>query len=118
MLKAYALHAKVYEFDRRRVFFGSMNLDQRSQHLNTEIGVIIDSPDLAQQTAQRFEDMVKPENCYSVSLVPASTGGKPRLLWRTVENGDTVEYVQEPGRSAWKRFKAKLLTLVPMAREL
>lgn len=114
----YALHAKVYEFDRRRVFFGSMNLDQRSQHLNTEIGLIIDSPDLAQQTAQRFEDMVKPENCYSVSLIPESTGGKPRLLWRTVENGDTVEYNQEPGRSAWKRFKAKLLSLLPIDREL
>lgn len=114
----YALHAKVYEFDRRRVFFGSMNLDQRSQHLNTEIGLIIDSPDLAQQTAQRFEDMVKAENCYSVSLTPESAGGKTRLLWRTVENGDTVEYNQEPGRSAWKRFKAKLLSLLPIDSEL
>jgi putative cardiolipin synthase len=114
----YALHAKVYEFDRQRVFFGSMNLDQRSQHINTEIGLIIDSPDLAQQTAQRFEDMVKPENCYIVSLIPASAEGKPRLVWRTVENGQTVEFNKEPGRSAWKRFKAKLLTIVPMNREL
>ncbi len=114
----YALHAKVYVFDRRRVFFGSMNLDQRSQHLNTEIGLIIDSPELAQQTAQRFEDLVKPENSYIVSLSPASASAKSRLVWRTVENGNTIEFVQEPGRSEWKRFKAKLLTLVPMDREL
>ncbi|HEY0747848.1 MAG TPA: phospholipase D family protein [Steroidobacteraceae bacterium] len=114
----YALHAKVYEFDRHRVFFGSMNLDQRSQHINTEIGLIIDSPDLAQQTAHRFEDLVKPENCYWVSLIPASAGGKPHLVWRTVENGHPVEYTKEPGRSAWKRFKAKLLSFLPLEREL
>jgi putative cardiolipin synthase len=114
----YALHAKVYEFDRHSVFFGSMNLDQRSQHINTEIGLIIDSPDLAQQTAQRFEDMVKPENCYIVSLIPASAGGKPHLVWRTVENGHPAEYTKEPGRSAWKRFKAKLLSFLPLEREL
>ena len=35
----YALHAKVFVFDRARVFIGSMNLDQRSFYLNTEIGL-------------------------------------------------------------------------------
>jgi putative cardiolipin synthase len=114
----YALHAKVYEFDRHEVFFGSMNLDQRSQHINTEIGLIIDSPDLAQQTAHRFEDLVKPENCYIPSLIPASAGVKSHLVWRTVENGHTVEYTKEPGRSAWKRFIAKLLSFLPLEREL
>jgi putative cardiolipin synthase len=113
----YALHAKLYIFDRRRVFFGSMNLDQRSQHINTEIGLIIDSPDLAQQTAQRFDAMVKPENCYIVSLLPDGSG-KPRLVWRTEENGHPVEYNREPARSGLQRFKAKLLSLVPMEREL
>ena len=94
-----------------------MNLDQRSQHINTEIGLIIDSPDLAQQTAQRFDAMVKPENCYIVSLLPDGSG-KPRLVWRTEENGHPVEYNREPARSGLQRFKAKLLSLVPMEREL
>ena len=47
----FGLHAKLFVFDRKRVFIGSMNFDQRSKHLNTEIGLIIDSPELAQQTA-------------------------------------------------------------------
>lgn len=31
-----------------------MNFDQRSMHLNTEIGLIIGSPALAQQITARF----------------------------------------------------------------
>ena len=46
----YSLHAKMFVFDRKRVFVGSMNFDQRSMHLNTEIGLIIDSPELAAGT--------------------------------------------------------------------
>ena len=60
----YALHAKAFVFDRQRVFVGSMNLDQRSLHLNTEIGLIIDSPELARQIALRFADIAQPANSY------------------------------------------------------
>ena len=45
----YALHAKLFVFDRQKIFMGSMNFDQRSRHLNTEVGLIIDSAELAQQ---------------------------------------------------------------------
>jgi len=38
----YALHAKLFVFDRQKIFMGSMNFDQRSKHLNTEVGLIID----------------------------------------------------------------------------
>ncbi len=41
------LHAKVAIVDRRRMFVGSMNLDGRSARLNTEIGLMVDSPELA-----------------------------------------------------------------------
>jgi len=52
------IHAReAIVFDRKRLFIGSMNFDQRSMHLNTEIGLIIDSPELAQQTVARFESM-------------------------------------------------------------
>jgi putative cardiolipin synthase len=64
----YALHAKVFVFDRQRVFVGSMNLDQRSLYLNTEIGLIIDSPELARQIALRFADIAQPANSYVMML--------------------------------------------------
>ncbi|HEX7374587.1 MAG TPA: phospholipase D family protein, partial [Steroidobacteraceae bacterium] len=62
----YALHAKLFVFDRRKLLIGSMNFDQRSKRLNTEVGLIIDSPELAQQTALRFEAMAQPEESYRV----------------------------------------------------
>jgi cardiolipin synthase C len=114
----YALHGKLYVFDRKKMLIGSMNLDQRSQRINTEIGLIIGSADLAQQTALRFESMVKPENCYALSLNPVGAPDKSRLTWRTEESGRVVEYVQEPGRSGWQRLQAKMLALLPLEREL
>src|SRR5258706_8895590 len=111
----YALHAKMYVFDRRKLFIGSMNYDQRSKRINTEIGLIIDSAELAQQTARRFDAMVKPDDCYIVELRPAGPpGNSSRLVWRTEENGHVVEYTHEPARSGWQRLEVKFLALLPL----
>ena len=112
----YSLHAKLFVFDRQKLFIGSMNFDQRSMHLNTEIGLIIDSPVLAQQIAARFDAMVQPANAYQLVLRP--DGGGQSLVWRTQKNGKTVEYTTEPARSDWQRIKANILTLLPMDDEL
>ena len=42
------------ELDRSRAFIGSMNLDPRSEILNSEMGVIVDSPPLAEKLAERM----------------------------------------------------------------
>ena len=39
----YSLHGKLIVFDRQKVYIGSMNFDQRSKHLNTEIGLILNN---------------------------------------------------------------------------
>jgi putative cardiolipin synthase len=44
-----ALHAKVAVADRRWLLVGSMNMDGRSARSNTELGLVIDSPDLAEE---------------------------------------------------------------------
>ncbi|MGZ4958918.1 MAG: phospholipase D family protein [Methylomonas sp.] len=114
----YSLHAKLFVFDRKKVFIGSMNFDLRSMHLNTEIGLIIDSPVLAQQIAARFESMVQPDNAFALALRPNEAGGSPTLLWRTEEGGKAVEYDTEPARNSWQRLKAHALSLLPLDDEL
>jgi putative cardiolipin synthase len=114
----YSIHAKLFVFDRQRLFIGSMNFDQRSMHLNTEIGLIIDSAELAQQTAARFEAMVSPPNSYALALLPRGLGTPPRLVWRTEEDGKAIEYDTEPARSDQQRAKARLLSLLPLDKEL
>ncbi len=114
----YALHAKRYIFDRQKIFMGSMNFDQRSKHLNTEVGLIIDSAELAQQTAARFDAMVRPENSYTLALRPRDGAGPPRLVWRTEQDGKSIEYLREPAHSLWRRLEVELLSWLPLDNEL
>jgi putative cardiolipin synthase len=114
----YSLHAKFYVMDASELFIGSMNFDARSRRLNTEMGLIIHNGELAQQEARRFEAMTRPENAYSVELRPIKEGGPPRLVWHTVENGQTVDYDREPARSGWQRMEARFLSLLPLDPEL
>jgi putative cardiolipin synthase len=108
----------LFVFDRQKLFIGSMNFDQRSKRLNTEVGLIIDSPELAQQTAARFEAMTQLDNAYVVALRRRSADSRLRLVWDTEEDGKPYEYEREPARSGWQRLKVKLLSLLPLAREL
>ncbi len=80
--------------------------------------MIIDSPELAQQTAVRFEAMAQLEDSYTLALSPPSVGGPPHLVWRTREEGKAVEYTREPARSHWQRLEVKLLSLLPLDGEL
>ena len=110
----YALHAKAFVFDRERVFIGSMNLDQRSLRLNTEIGLIIESPELARQIAQRVGDIAQPANSYVLMLGDAGASGSRPLVWRTLEDGKSVDFHQEPAVSFWKRLQVGLFALFPL----
>lgn len=112
----YSLHAKLFVFDRQRVFIGSMNFDQRSMHLNTEIGLIIDSPVLSEQIAERFDAMTRPVNAYHLAL--HERDGEKSLAWRTRENEKEIEYSTEPAKSSWQRVEADTLSWLPVDDEL
>jgi len=114
----YGLHAKLWVYDRKRMFIGSMNFDQRSKHLNTEIGLLIDSPELAQETVARFDRMVRPENVYTPAWHEPSAAVPGHLVWDTREDGKDVEYVREPARSSWQKFKLTVMSWLPVNREL
>jgi cardiolipin synthase C len=114
----YGLHAKLLVFDRKSIFVGSMNYDARSRWINTEIGLVIYSPELAAQGARRFDAMTQPGNAYTVALQQSNSGGTPVLTWSTVEEGKPVTYVKEPARSTWQRMEVRTLTLLPIDHEL
>src|SRR5205085_10983413 len=64
---ASSLHAKTFSVDRAHVFIGSFNFDPRSAKLNTELGFVIDSPAMAEASAETFASRV-PANAYRVRL--------------------------------------------------
>jgi putative cardiolipin synthase len=76
----FALHAKAFVFDRQKLFIGSMNFDQRSLHLNTELGLMIESPELARQVAARFEAIAQPANSYQIVNRPDNASPMRQLV--------------------------------------
>jgi cardiolipin synthase C len=114
----YALHAKLFVFDRATVFIGSMNLDERSVRLNTEMGLIIESGTLAEALSARFDALTRPENAYEVLLDRGADKGGGHLIWHTQENGTVVDLRKEPARRGLQRFEEHFLTLLPLDEEL
>lgn len=103
---AVSLHTKAIVFDGSKVFIGSMNLDPRSQRWNTEVGVLVDSREIAEQVLALARIAMEPENSYHVVLEPQDHGAA-RLNWIATENGREVRHMSEPAGS-WRRFKATI----------
>ena len=111
---AFALHAKVFVFDRQRAFVGSMNFDRRSLRVNTELGLIIDSPQIARDIAARFDAITQPANSYKVVLQPASAQGAEAVRWLGADGGKAVSFDTEPGTDPVKRGWIETLSLLPL----
>jgi len=104
-----SLHTKAMIIDERWVFIGSMNLDPRSAFLNTEMGVLVDSPELAAQVRQLFERTTSPELSYRV-VVEEGEG----LVWYDRVKGQDRRLEREPDASAGRRFSVTLMRLLPI----
>ena len=63
----FALHAKSMVIDNRITYVGTFNLDPRSANLNTEVGVVIDDPVIAQQVGESILRDMAPENSWIAS---------------------------------------------------
>jgi putative cardiolipin synthase len=110
-----SLHAKAMVVDHHEVFIGSMNFDPRSRYLNTEMGVIADSPALAAAVEQFFAHATTPQNSFQVVLEPASGVSSWRAMrWIGTVDGKTVQYSHDPDVSAWKRVEADLMRFLPI----
>ena len=104
------LHAKSFVVDRRYVFVGSLNMDQRSKLLNTEMGLIVDNADLGQALVDYFASATSPANAYEV--VVESPGSE--LRWATDDNGRRVLLKSEPEAGLGRRAKALLAKMLPV----
>jgi putative cardiolipin synthase len=105
---ASSLHAKIFGVDGRRVFVGSFNFDPRSIDLNTEMGLVIDSPVLAKQLDARLTETT-PGRSFEVRL---DQDGK--LVWKQRTGQVVTTYKEEPGTSAWKRAGVQILSWLPI----
>lgn len=111
-----SLHAKTFAIDRKTMFVGSFNLDPRSVNLNTEMGVLFDSPKLAGLLGQGFEEKIT-DSAYKLELITTpydeSESGfeEEEIRWVSVEEGKKIIYETEPHVGLWRRFVTGLLSI-------
>ncbi len=104
------LHAKALAVDGRYLLVGSMNLDPRSIDLNTELGLLINSPVLAEDMRRLFDQVVS-TSAYRLELGPVDT-----LRWVTQSrNGPAPVLHTEPESSLMRRIG--LYLMAPFAPE-
>ncbi len=99
------LHAKTFAVDQRRMFVGSFNFDPRSAKLNTEMGLIIDSPSLAARLSRLLDNAV-PGLAYRVTL-----DAKGSLLW---DDGLGATLDDEPETGWFRRMKVHIFSWLPI----
>jgi putative cardiolipin synthase len=111
-----SLHAKAIVVDRRFVFIGSMNLDPRSRLLNTEMGVLVDCPTLAEEVARFFEQAAAPRSAFHVELerVDGPSGQDARLTWSWDDHGSLMTAHHDPEVRISRRLEFDVLRLLPI----
>ena len=77
-------------------------MDPRSENLNTEVGLVIESPKLAGQILESLEDELKPENSWHVQL--DDTPHKPMINFciavdQDIAKGNNVPVIGNLARS-------------------
>ena len=104
-----SLHAKLMALDEKQVFIGSFNFDPRSAYLNTEIGVLLNSPSLARAVHHTMDENL---SNYAYKLV---LDANQRMNWKIkLDNGQTRTYHKEPKMKWWQRTGMKMIAWLPI----
>ena len=115
-LKKSSLHAKTMTFDREIMFVGSFNFDQRSLHINNEIGMLFWDPQTAGESTDLFDRHID-DVAFRVTL-ETDDGGKESLRWAGREGGKQVSFDSEPYASAGLKALVAVLRLLPIEAQL
>jgi phosphatidylserine/phosphatidylglycerophosphate/cardiolipin synthase-like enzyme len=105
-----SLHAKALVIDQRTVFIGSMNMDARSAHTNSELGLVIRSAEIARQVTSLLDD-ISADGSYRLQLV----GHSDKIEWISGEPGSEKTWFTDPETTRMQRLTLKLLA--PFAPE-
>ena len=103
-----SLHAKLMALDEKQVFIGSFNFDPRSAYLNTEIGVLLNSPPLAQAVHTTMDETLSK---YAYKLV---LDANKKITWQRQTPQGPVIYTKEPRMKWWQRAGIKILSWLPI----
>lgn len=102
------LHAKFFDVD-NKVFIGTFNFDPRSAHLNTELGLVVESESLREEISKSLDEHL-PQVAYELKL-----NEKGKLIWLEKQSNGTVkQYDKDPNTTKFQRFMFKTIAYLPI----
>jgi putative cardiolipin synthase len=107
-----SLHAKAAAFDREIVYIGSYNIDRLGAEVITEIGLIVESPELARQLLALMAVDLEPANAWRITL--EDEGGRAKMVWSGVSGDRELREFSEPDIGWGRRISAGFLSLLPI----
>jgi cardiolipin synthase C len=107
-----SLHAKTMALDRKAMFVGSMNLDQRSRNINNEIGILFFNPEIVGKSVRSFNQNIDTV-AYRLVLHTDSNGSES-IRWHLKEDDTEIVYDSEPHVGFWKKLKVGFIGLLPV----
>jgi putative cardiolipin synthase len=107
-----SLHAKTMALDRKAIFVGSMNLDQRSLNINNEIGVLFFNTEIADKSVRLFYENIDMA-AYRLVL-HTDSGGRESIRWHLKEGDTEIVFDSEPRVGFWKKVKVGIFRLLPV----
>jgi putative cardiolipin synthase len=99
-------HTKIVLIDDRITFVGSMNMDFRSALSNTELGMLIESPELASDMLDLSARLRS--GAYRLRLVQPGD----KVQWLGTVNGQDIVYEDEPGVGFGTRLELLLFPFI------
>ncbi|MFH1985206.1 MAG: phospholipase D family protein [Pseudomonadota bacterium] len=107
-----SLHAKTMVLDKKAMFVGSMNLDQRSLHINNEIGILFLNPEIAGNSAEAFDRNIE-KVAFRLAL-HRDNNGSESIRWHLKKDGKDIVYDAEPYAGFWKKLGVWVIRLLPV----
>ena len=107
--KRLGLHAKALVIDADKVFVGSANLDPRSLRINTEVGLLVNSPELNKDIRNAIRPDFDMANAWRLDFDPEG-----RVVWISDDGQLTVQ----PAASFMQRIEDWFFSHLPIESEM
>jgi hypothetical protein len=81
--------------------------------INTELAIMVESPELATTVARVIEGGMDLDNAYQVQ-----SDEKGNLVWIAKQQGEVVRFLDEPHMTCWGSLATRVLSLLPIEGQL
>lgn len=108
-----SLHTKAIVSDREICFIGSLNLDPRAVEINSENGLLIRSPELCGELADKLLRLMEPDNSWQVEIDEQGL-----LRWYGEQDGKPESLSLQPSRKFHHRLQDGFFRLLPLENQI